>query len=369
MKKIIHIITGLDNGGAEMMLYKLLSNIEKGKYDIEVVSMTDEGFFGSKIKDLGIKVHTLDMKKGIPTISGIKKAVNIVKDADVVQTWMYHSDLLGLIVCKIAGIKKLIWGIHHSNLDKDKNKKLVLLVAKVNSMLSKYTYKITSCSTYATKVHIDFGYDESKFVNIPNGFDLDMYYNREGSRESVCRELNIDSNKKIVCHVARWDILKDYKTLTTSLGIVSKELKDVEFILCGGSIDNNNIELKDLLKQNNISKNTHLLGIRSDIPKIMSAADIFVLSSSGEAFPNVIGEAMACETPCVVTDVGDCKYIVDQYGTAVEKQNPTELANGIINMLKLGDNELINLGIKSRERVIDNFEISKVVNMFENLYK
>ena len=368
MKKIVHIITGLNNGGAEMMLYKLLLNIDKSKYNIEVISMTDDGVFADKIRELDIKVTSLNMKRGIPSLRGIFKSVQIVKGSDFVQTWMYHADLFGFIVCKIAGIKNIIWGIHHSNLDKDKNKRLVLIIAKINSYLSRYTYKIVSCSNYATNIHVSSGYDQSKFVNIPNGFDLDLYFKVKNAKEDLCNELNIDKDSKIICHVARWDILKDYKTLIKSLSIVNEKYNNIKFILCGPNIDNDNEELSNMLKNKGINEDTLLLGRRTDIPKIMSASDILVLSSSGEAFPNVIGEAMACETPCVVTDVGDCKFIVDKYGAIAEKQNPKSLAIAIESILDLSNDEIEELGKNARNRVINNFDIHTVVKMYVKLY-
>lgn len=368
MKKIVHIITGLNNGGAEMMLYKLLCNIDRSKYSIEVISMTDEGVLGSKIRDLGIKVHTLNMKRGVPTFSSIKKTVNIIKEVDILQTWMYHSDLLGFVAGKIAKIDKIIWGIHHSNLDKDKNKRLVLIIAKINSYLSKYVYKIVSCSKYATSKHVQLGYCESKFVNIPNGFDLSMYHKQENSKQVLCRELCIDENQRIVCHVARWDKLKDYETLTSALALLKNKLPDTHFVLCGTGIDKSNEELLRMVEAKNILENTHLMGRRNDVPLIMSASDILVLSSSGEAFPNVIGEAMACETPCVVTDVGDCKFIVGRYGISVEKENPEKLAEAMEEILILDQENLNTMGRLCRERVIKDFEIKKVVRMYTELY-
>src|SRR5699024_8837320 len=131
--KIFHIITGLNMGGAEAMLYKLLQNIDKSKYDINVISMMDEGFYGPKIQKIGIDVYTLNMKSGKPSFTAVLEARKLIKDADIVQTWLYHADLLGYIITRFSKRKKLIWGIRHSNLDKDKNKRSTLQIVKINS--------------------------------------------------------------------------------------------------------------------------------------------------------------------------------------------------------------------------------------------
>lgn len=370
MKKIIHVIAGLENGGAEMMLYKLIKYRSKNKYDVEIVSMTDRGVFGSKIESEGIKVHTLNMRNGQPTLKSIIKLRNICKDADIIQSWMYHADLISLIVGKTMKNKKVVWGIHHSNLDKDKNKKLVLIVARINRYLSKFTYKIVCCSNFAKEVHIKFGFDKSKFEIIPNGFEVDKFYKVKGARCKLKEELTqIANTKNIVCHVARWDPLKDYNNLIRSIKIVSEKVDSVKYLLCGRYINDDNKELKDLIIKEGVEDMVILLGTRDDIPDIMSASDILILSSSGEAFPNVIGEAMACETPCISTDVGDCKYIIDRYGKVVKKQDSHELAIATITMLDKEESELKQIGKEARERIINMFSINKVVEQYEKIYE
>ena len=367
--KIIHMITGLGNGGAENMLYKLLSKIDKNEYEIEVISMMDKGIIGPKIENLGIKVHTLNMKRGIPSITAIKKVMKILNNVDVLQTWMYHADLLGFICGKLSGVKQIIWGIRHNNLDKNRNKRLLMIIANINKKLSKNVDKIVSCSKDATKVHIEFGYDKSKFITIPNGFDIVNYYNYPNSKFELGKELNLNfEGKNIVSHVARWDILKDYPTLIKCIREVVNENKNTIFLLCGKNINNNNKDLVNLIDENNISRNVYLLGSRSDIPKIMSASDVFVLSSIGEGFPNVLGEAMACETPCVVTDAGDSRYVVGELGKVVNIGDYKGLAKEILYMLDLPKNELEDLGKKCREKIINEFELNKVVKMYESLY-
>src|SRR5699024_3018079 len=142
--KITHIITGLNMGGAETMLYKLLKHVNKDKYDINVISMMDDGVYGEKIRNLGIEVISLNMKKGIPSLKGFKLAKRHIKNTDIIQTWMYHADLFGYILFKLSKVKKLIWGIRRSNLDPKLNKKSTIMVAKVNSKLSKKIDKVVS---------------------------------------------------------------------------------------------------------------------------------------------------------------------------------------------------------------------------------
>lgn len=369
-KRIVHLITGLNNGGAETMLYKILKYFDKTQYEIEVISMLDKGFYGKKIEDLGIKVHCLNFKKKF-NIKSFLRVCKIIKDADVLQTWMYHANLLGYILTRFFPVKKIIWGIHHSNLDKDKNKLLTLKIAKLCAYVSSEIDHIISCSDTATNIHIDYKYDSNKIITIYNGFEINSYKYDENAREILFNELGIKNNPFIISLVARWHILKDHNTFFNALNILiyKYNIKNFTAILCGTNIDYNNKELLSMISKYKLESKVKLLGIRNDIPKIMSASDILVLSSSGEAFPNVIGEAMACSTPCVVTDVGDCAFIVGDTGLVVERRNPLQLAKAIKKMMEMNEKERFKLGIRARERIVKNFNITDILKKYEILYK
>jgi glycosyltransferase involved in cell wall biosynthesis len=367
--KVVHIIVGLNVGGAEMMLYKLLKYSDRSKFNFEVISLMDKGVLGAKIEELGIPVHPLGMKRGAINLTALRKAKSIVKKAGVIQTWMYHADLFGFLIKNhIRNNQKLIWGIRHSNLEKDKNKKLMLLIAKLNAFLSKRVDLIISCSKEATKTHIEIGYDHSKIITIPNGFELDTFYKNSFAKSDIESKLKLPKGSPLMLHVGRWNVQKDYPNLIKSIKLVIKERSDITFLLCGSDIDNNNKELVELLIENGVEKNTYLLGKRDDIPNLLSGADALISSSLGEGFSNVIGEAMACELPCIVTDVGDSAYIVGSYGFVVPPQNSEKLAQAILDFNALSGEEKTKMGIQARERVMNEFEIKEVVRGFEERY-
>lgn len=366
--KIVHIIVGLNVGGAETMLYKLLKYSDRSKFNFEVISLTDKGVFGPKIEKLGIPIHTLGIRKVSFNISAFKKATSLVKNADIIQTWMYHSDLFGYIIKNRSKKQKLIWGIRHSNLEKNDNKKLTLLIARINALLSSKVDLIISCSEHATYTHSEFGYDSSKIITIPNGFELETFYKDPNAKKSLELELQLPKNKPILVHIGRWNVQKDYPNLIKAIRLVHNKRPDINFLLCGTGIEENNKELLNLIKENNIQRNIYLLGRRNDIPKILSAADGLISSSLGEGFSNVIGEAMACETPCIVTDVGDSAYIVDRYGMVVPPKNSQKLAEAVLKFFEKKEEERIEMGNLARERVINEFDIKKIVSKYQEQY-
>lgn len=365
MKRILHIITELGSGGAENMLYKLLKYSDRTKFYHEVLSLMDEGIYGEKILELGIKVHCLRISKE-NMISSLMKARNICKGFDIIDTWLYHADIFGFIVAKILLKKKLVWNIRHSNLDKEVNKPSTLRIVKINSFLSKYVDCITYNSNKAFENHIKFGYINKNSVVIPNGFELDKFKFNLENRIRVRKELGLDEKQKVIITVGRWDIQKDYYTLLKALNELKKQNNEFKMIMVGNNLDYSNDDLVTLVDKYDLKTNVILLGMRNDIPELLSAADIYISSSLGESFSNAIGEAMACELHCIVTDVGDSKLIVGDTGEVIDAKDYIGMASKIMNIIKM-PNIIRNVG--GRERVIKNYEIKTIVKKIEeNVY-
>jgi glycosyltransferase involved in cell wall biosynthesis len=176
---LTHIITGLDLGGAEMMLYKVLLQMNRDAFQAEVVSMRDMGTLGEKIAKLGVPVRTLNMRRGVPDPRALWRLVKILKrqPPDLIQTWMYHANLMGGIAAKLAGDIPIVWGIHHSNFDPRKSKRRTVWTMKAGALLSsRLPREIICCGEVPKRVHIEMGYDAKKTVVIPNGFDLTKFH-------------------------------------------------------------------------------------------------------------------------------------------------------------------------------------------------
>jgi len=364
LKKITHIITELNIGGAEKMLYKLLQNIDRKKKHIEVISLQDEGFYGPKIKKLGIKVHAINMKR-VPTLKNLLDIKKILKNTDIVQTWMYHADFIGYLSTRFNKKQKLLWSIRRTNLNKEENKKSTLIIAKLNSLFSKRVDTIISCSISAKQSHIEYKYSENNIIIIPNGFEMDkLFYNPIG-KHNIRRKLGLE-DKKVILNIGRWNIAKDHKNLIQAYRKI--ESNKTHLIMIGPGITNENKDLMKIIQENKL-ENYSLLGPQFNIQDYLSAADIYVSASMSEGFPNVIGEAMACELPCVVTNAGDSSYIVDNTGIVVPIKDSSKLAEAISKMLSFSYEKRRKLGAISRKRIEENFDIKVVTKMFEKQYK
>jgi glycosyltransferase involved in cell wall biosynthesis len=288
---------------------------------------------------------------------------------DVVHTWMYHSDLVGGVAARLLGIRALIWSLRHSNLDRDKNKGSTLLVVKVCALMSDFLpARILSCSTRAELVHVGTGYPAAKIQVVPNGFDLARFRPDAAARAGIRAELGLSSDALVVGVVARFDVQKNHLGFVQAASIVRRALPNVVFVLVGQGIDRSNVRLVKAFRNAELEDGVYLLGRRDDIPQLMAAFDVLASPSLGEAFPNVLGEAMACGVPCVVTDVGDSAEIIGDTGRVVPPGNMCELAAQIIGLLKLERAERQRLGQSARMRIGEYYEIGKVVAQYEQTY-
>jgi glycosyltransferase involved in cell wall biosynthesis len=370
--KMAHLITDLSTGGADMMLYKLVSSMDRDKFEMQVVSLTDIGPIGKKIEDLGIPVRALGMKRGTPDPRMLFKLTRWLKKdrPDIIQTWMYHSDLMGGLAARLAGRIPVVWGIHHSNLDPKGNKRTTIWTAKTCAWFSRWLpVKIVCCSEASKRVHTALGYAAEKMVVIPNGFDLNLFKPDLEEGTLVRQELGIPEDTIIIGMVGRFDPQKDHLNFIKGAALLQKKIPDVQFLLCGDDVTWGNHQLSTWIKNAGLSGYFHLLGRRNDIPRIMTALDIASSSSYGEGFPNVVGEAMACGTPCVVTDVGDSASIVGDTGIVVPPKDSNDLALAWKELIEIGKDRRQRLGDNARLRIKENFSLPSVVRRYEELYE
>lgn len=327
---ILHIITGLNDGGAEAVLYRLCTADKNNTH--KIISLMGEGKYGPLLRDSGIEVFSLNMRQGKVTMRGIWQLWKLLRkhQSAIVQTWMYHANLIGGVSAYLAGVKKIFWGIHHTNLTPEHTKYSTMLVAKLCSRLSKrIPTKIICCADSSVEVHKNLGYCIQKLTAIYNGYDLKKFSVNLVNRQKLKKEWHVE-NKVTLGIVGRFDPLKDHRNLLMALSEVKRKNIDFICVLVGRDMHKDNEILMAWIAQQGLHEDIILLGQRNDIPDVMNALDIHILCSLSEAFPNVLAEAMACGAPCITTDVGDASAIVGDTGWVVSPSNSTQLANAII---------------------------------------
>jgi glycosyltransferase involved in cell wall biosynthesis len=374
--QIVFIITGLSTGGAEMMLYKFLSRIDRDRFCPTVISLIDGGVFALRLKAFDIPIYSLGMQAGRPSISALKRLTALLNQIqpDLIQGWMYHSNLAAQLGNFLAKRKvPVLWSIHHSIESLRAEKITLAATIKLTAALSSKIEKVIFSSEKGQAQHLGLGYCSNNAITIGDNFDLSKYKPASQSQPNLRQSLNLGETSILIGSIARYHPMKDHANfLNAAAKIVPKHL-DVHFILIGPGVDNQNLILSEQIRKLGIGAQTHLLGERQDIPVLMTSLDIFTSSSAyGESFPNVLGEAMSCQIPCVATNVGDSDLIVGDTGIIVPTKDSEALAEAWQKLILLGRKGRQDLGKKARERIKQSFDLdapNSFVKKYEDIYE
>jgi glycosyltransferase involved in cell wall biosynthesis len=370
--KVLHIITGLGVGGAEAMLLKLLTRFRADGPECEVLSLAPEGPMAAPIRALGVPVSALGLGSGAGAVFGLPGLIGRVRRArpDVVQCWMNHGNLMGGLAARAASTAPVLWSLRQSNLDPVLAKRGTMAVLRLGARFSRWLPdRILCVSESARRVHAALGYDESRMVVIPNGFDLDVFRPDPASRRVLRGELGIGADDVLVGLAARFDPQKDIGTFLAAAARVAAATAEARFLLCGEGMDAANPALARLIADAGVGARVHLLGRRTDMPRITSALDIAVSSSAyGEGFSNALGEALACAVPAVSTDVGDARQIVGEEGRIVPIRDPVALAAAIAELIALGAEGRARLGQEGRARMARDYALDAIARRYRAIY-
>jgi glycosyltransferase involved in cell wall biosynthesis len=372
--KIIYVITGLSTGGAEMMLYKLLSKIDRNRFAPVVVSLMDRGTFGDRIEALGIPVYTLGMKQGgIPTPAAISRLIGTVRQLkpDLIQGWMYHGNLAAQLARVFSSYKiPVLWSIHYSIDSLAHEKRMTAIIVKFGAVTSKYVNQIVFSSQTSKLKHEALQYCRENSCVIYDGFDTSLFRPLTEAKFAVRAELGLPETTFLIGLICRFHPMKDHANFLHAAALLLETFPDIHFLLAGSGVERENQNLLQLIQKLGILDRVHLLGERRDMPRLTAALDIATVASAyGESFPNVIGEAMSCGVPCAVTDVGDSAWIVGNTGRIVSPRDSEALANAWKELIELGTEGREALGKEARARILKYFPVDSVASQYEKLYE
>jgi glycosyltransferase involved in cell wall biosynthesis len=370
--RILFIITTLQTGGAEMMLYKLLTGMDRNRFDPSVICLGDSGTPGARIKALGIPVHIAGISPTRPSPILLWRICRWVRELrpDLIQGWMYHGNAAAsLAQCLSLRAVPVLWSIRASVYSLKDEKARTAALIRLSAVLSRRALRIIYVSRVSADQHESLGFAPSRTSIIPNGFDCEQFKPLPHARSAVRRQLNVGGDSILIGLINRFHPMKDHATFFEAAGVISQTHKSVHFVLAGQGVDWQNPTLVDLARRFHVHSRVHCLGERSDVAELMAGLDIATNSSAcAESFPNVIGEAMACGVPCVVTDIGNSAAIVGETGFVVPPRNPAALAAAWSRLIDMGAEARAKMGAIARQRVSENFSLGSVVRQYETLY-
>lgn len=367
-RHVVHVITGLEVGGAEMALYRLIVESAGGEYSHTVVALTPEGGMYARFQQAGIRLVVLDFRRA--PVSNLFRLVRLMRSLrpDLVQTWLYHADLLGGLAARLAGIRSVIWGIRTTDVDGG-CARATRVVRRLCALLSGLVPRTIVCvAEAARRSHALIGYDATRMVVVGNGFDLDRLAASPSQRDALRAQCGFQPDDIVLGTLGRFNPDKDHASFVAAAARLAERHPQLRFLMVGKGLDAGNRELVGWIAATRHAERFVLLGERADAAVCLSAMDIFCLSSRTEAFPNVVGEAMAMGLPCVATDVGDVAVLMADTGVIVPKADPDALARGVAALVERGPQYCAGMGRRARERIHATFTMSRVRARFEDIY-
>jgi glycosyltransferase involved in cell wall biosynthesis len=367
MLTVVHLITGLETGGAEGMLTRLVTRCDPARFHSVVVSMTDGGTMGPEIAAAGIALRTLNIRRGLPDPRALWRLRRVLREfqPDILQTWLYHADLLGLAVWRLGWVPHVLWNLRCSESIGSE------IVRRLLARWSGLPDAVIVNSLDGQRFHETMlGYRPKRWVHLPNGFDTAALRPSPADRVQRRAELGLDDEAIAILSPARYHPMKDHATFLAAAGRLAATHENVRFVLVGAGITAENRELTELIAANGVGGRVLLLGERRDLAALYPACDVVTLSSAfGEGFPNVLGEAMGLGIPCVATDVGDAAAIVGDTGIIVPPRDPAALAAGWERLIGLGAEGRRALGAAARARIVAHNDLGAIVERYQALYE
>jgi len=363
--KILYLITGLKMGGAEMLLYRLLINLDRKKYEPVIVSITSIAEIGRKIEKLKVKTLDLRVKFKYDFFAFLKFIIFLKKEKpQILHSHLFHANLLGRITGKICKVPIIISTIHNVNFG-----------GKLREKLLKYTDKFCNFTIVISQIVAKEMIEKkivpkNKLKIICNGIDFKEFnLNKNKVQKKINRELKIKKNQNILISVGRLTEQKGYFYMIETVRILNKKYSDLIWIVLGDGEDK--MKLEKQIKIENLQKNILFLGIKENVVEYLFDSDIFIMPSLWEGLPLSLLEAMACGLPVIATNVGGIPEIVKDKisGFLVEPKNPTILAEKIEYLLNLDIDSRKKMGIEGRKIVEEKFSLRKMVEKYENLYE
>jgi glycosyltransferase involved in cell wall biosynthesis len=368
---IVHVITGLGRGGAEMMLAKLLEVMDTDRFHQTVIVLQDKGVLGARIEKQGVQVIPLHVRGAFDLPRAIVSTRALLKKVkpNIVQTWLYHADLVGTLAAKAAGSSKIIWNIRCSDVNFKEYSPATRLTCRVLARMSSIPDAVISNSLAGQQVHKKLGYHPREWRIVPNGFDTERFRPDAGRAAAFRRELDVGPATPLIGLPARLDPMKDHDNFLDAAALLAGELPEVGFVLVGRGLSPANREIVARIRKRGLEGRVHLLGEREDMETVMAGLDVVTLCSAfGEGFPNVLGEGLSCGALCVATDVGDSAVVIGSHGRLVAPRRPADLAQAWREMLNLTPEKRAEKSTSGRRHIVERYSLAAIGRAYEDLY-
>jgi glycosyltransferase involved in cell wall biosynthesis len=365
--KVLHIIPALRQGGAEKLLFDLVSSGRAAAKMNVVTLLAEEPFFRFDAK----AVQTLGMRPGWLSPRALARLRRKIKEFNphVIHAWLYYGNLSSIAAGGL-GIP-IIWSIHNTTLSTEHSKLFTRWANRICARLSsRIPARIVYCAKTARHVHERIGYDASRGIVIENGIDVAAFAFDPDARRRIREAVGLAEEDYAVGCIARFDPQKNHPLVIEAFSKVCMGEK-AKLLLVGRGCTADNEQLVQWLKTFGVEDRVKLLGERHDMPAVMSALDVLVSASTyGEALPLTAIEAAAIGLPIVTTDVGDIAGLVLDPADVVSPVTADAMATAIRNVRDRRSRP--ELEYRKRDRlsgVVRDFSLANTVEQYHEVYR
>lgn len=366
MIRVLFLLRSLNQGGTERQLTHLARGMDKERFDVTVATFYDGGGLRGEIDGLpGVRVASLG-KGGRWDVAFLRRLYHLADEVrpHVVHGYLPGGNALALPTGRRVGAA-VVWGVRSADVDYSRYNWAEWAAFRAGATLSRRADRIILNSQAARRYYAARGYAADRMLVIPNGFDTDAFRPDWKQATSLRRDW-VGDGQMLIGIVGRLDPMKDHPTFLAAAAALRADWPEARFVCVGDARDEPYATaLRQEASRLGLDDALCWAGPCVDMPAAYNALDVLVLSSMSESFPNVVGEAMACGVPCVVTDVGDAAELVGETGVIAPPRDPERLREAIEALLARPAGERAALGQAARERILAGYSQSLLVQRTE----
>jgi glycosyltransferase involved in cell wall biosynthesis len=362
--RILFLVRALNYGGAERQLVVLANELSRRGHQV-AIAVFYRGFpLEKEIDRLRVRLIPLEKRSRWDLLSLYWTLLRVVQRErpDVLHGWMSDPNLVAAMIRLLYTEVRIFWSIRCANVE--------MILDRVGSTAHWFERRLShfaDCIVVNSRAGISYaasrGFPSDKMFHVPNGIDVDGFYFDPAAGQRVRTEWGFTGSERLIGLVGRLDPIKDHASFLKAAARLSQELPEVRFVCIGNGPVQYKAKFEALSRELGLVQKVTWVAMRPDVRAVYNALDVACLCSLSEGFPNVVGEAMACGRHCVVTDVGDCSYLVGHAGVVVPPNDPEALAEGFRRALTLGKNP----NERGRQRILEHFTVTHLADRTEKL--
>ncbi|MGZ8975783.1 glycosyltransferase [Methylomagnum sp.] len=362
--KILILIRALSAGGAERQVAVLAKGLRAAGHAVSVAVFYGGGELEADLVGTDVSLIDLHKRGRWDTLAFLWRLVRVIRRErpEVIYSWLPVANILTALLCPLFPRVKRAWAICASNMDLNRYDWLIKLTTRIEARLSPLAHTLISNSYSGRDYAIQDGFPPAKLKVVPNGIDTQRFRPDRAAGQPVRTAWGVGPDERLIGLVGRLDPMKGHPDFLRAVAELRGRHPGLRFVCVGDGAEAYRQSLHDLAGELGLNDGLIWAGTRTDMPAVYNALDIAVSSSAyGEGLPNMLGEAMACGLPCVVTRVGDSAWVVGDTGIVVPPENPAALAEGLEEMLRRLDRDSPALSLAARRRVEENLSVDSLV--------